>query len=406
MKSKKPRILILTAPVGNGHNAAAKAIRSCLESRYDTEVQIYDIFTTASKFRTWLITKFYFWMAKYFIGILNRLYQDTKMRENQTYPDIFVGGKIKPMIADVIRNFSPDAVVCTHIGCAIASSELKQEKKLQAPVFNIATDYDIPPYIQFCSAVDYFITPSTDFDREFLRHGIKQERILPYGIPTDRKFSVYLDKTEIRRKLGIRKEIFVIVITNGFVGLGNTVKLIKKLFLLLPDKIHIISICGKNIKLKKQIDDLIRQGQTNLLNYGFIDNVCEIMSASDLLIGKLGGLTATEALNKNLCILASTNLPMQEYDNMLYLSSHGACGYIRKPAEVGTMVVEYLERPEILSRMHENIKKISKPNAAVDIANAIMCVMKGTTLTTAQDLAPTLPAQPLAAAVRMMPELI
>jgi processive 1,2-diacylglycerol beta-glucosyltransferase len=377
MAGSKIKILIVTAPVGNGHNAASHAIKSCLETLYDAEVKIYDIFLTSSKFRAWVFGKFYFWMAKYFIEKLNKDYLKIKNRDitkakSSAPPAILVGGKVIPMLEDAIKDFAPAAVICTHIGGMIAASELKQEQKFDVPVFSVVTDYEIPPYIEYCHSIDYFITPSGDFDQQLFRYGVKQEQIFSYGIPADSKFSVHLDKAEIRRKLGIREDLFTITITNGFVGLGDTVDLIQKLFTALPNKIQIISVCGKNRKLKRQIDNLVKNGQINLLNYGFIDSIDKIMSASDLLIGKLGGLTTTEAINKRLCVLAVTNLPMQEYDNMLYLTAYGACGYIKNPAAAGAIVTDYVEKPEILSCMRQNIEKIRKPDAAINIAKAVM----------------------------------
>jgi processive 1,2-diacylglycerol beta-glucosyltransferase len=377
MENKKPRILIVTAPVGNGHNAASNAVKLCLENDQGAEVKIYDIFLTSSRFRTWWFSKFYFWQARYLTGMLNRQYRSLKRHsmaatQPAAPPSIFAGGRVKPMLENIINQFKPDAVLCAHIAGAIAASQLKQEGKFDAPVFNLVTDYDIPPFIECWGSVDYFITPSADFDQELLHYGIKPEQILPYGIPTDPKFSTVLDQAAIRRELGIREDLFTVTITNGYVGLGNTVRLIRELLETLPGKVQIISVCGKNMKLKKQIDDLVRQGQKNLLNYGFIDHIDRIMSASDLLIGKLGGLTTTEALNKGLCILAVTKLPMQEYDNMLYLSARGVCGYIKNPAAASSMVRDYVEKPEILADMRKNIEKIRKPNAAADIARALM----------------------------------
>ncbi|MDR2991589.1 MAG: hypothetical protein LBU72_06645 [Burkholderiaceae bacterium] len=379
MENKRPRILIVTAPVGNGHNVAAHAIRLSLEKEYNADVKIHDIFIPASPFRAWWHSKFYFWMARYFIERLNKFHRDLKngsITKEKSLP-ILIGGKVKPALANEIDKFMPDAVISTHIAGAIAVSDFKQEKKFFIPTFFITTDYDIVPYIEYCRLVDYFVTPSKDFDQEFLRYSIEQKRILPYGIPTDPKFSVQLDKTETRRRFGLKEDLFTVLITNGYVGLGDTVKLIKELFSLLPNDIQIISVCGKNAKLKRKIDVLIQQGQANLLNYGFIDNIDEIMSASDLLIGKLGGLTTTEALNKNLCILAVTNLPMQEYDNMLYLSSYGVCGYIKNPAEAGAMVTKYVKNPEILSDMRKNIGKIIKPNVSANIAKAVIRMAQG-----------------------------
>ena len=65
------------------------------------------------------------------------------------------------------------------------------------------------------------------------------------------KFSI--DKKEIRDKLGMAQDKFIVFIMNGGVGFGDTAKLIQNLCKANVD-FEVISVCGKNKKLKERID--------------------------------------------------------------------------------------------------------------------------------------------------------
>lgn len=388
MKNERKKILILTAPAGNGHNAMSNAVKAGLLEAYgeDVEVLIYDIFKTASKFRAWMLSKFYFWTAKYFIGSLNRGYEKMKRRDvtkiKKTSLHLLAGGKVRPKTEEVLKDFCPDAVFCAHTAAALVMSDLKKEGKLTVPVFNIISDYDVAPYFECCTHIDYFISASPDLDHDLLRRGVKPEQILYCGIPVLTKFSKPVDKTEARRELGLKDDLFTVMIMNGGVGFGNTLGMIKNIFAAVPeDKLQIVSICGRNKKLKKQIDAYCKKtDKKNLHNIGYATNVDQIMSASDLLIGKIGGVAITEAFNKRVCILASTKLPAQEYDNMVFLTERGACGYIKKPKDAGKIVAEYIDNPEIMTNMRKNMECIRKPSATEDICRAVFKAASGETI--------------------------
>ena len=98
------------------------------------------------------------------------------------------------------------------------------------------------------------------------------------------------------------------------------------------------------------------------------------MSASDVLIGKIGGVAIAEAFNKHLPIIANKNLPFQEYDNMLYLRERDACDYISKDSEAYKVLDNFFQDEERLKKMRENIENIRRPNASKDIGDLLLKV--------------------------------
>ena len=58
------------------------------------------------------------------------------------------------------------------------------------------------------------------------------------------------------------------------------------------------------------------------------------MQISDYIYGKVGGLSATEALAKDLTIISTVNIPCPEYTNLLYLEKFGCAVAIKNPKQL------------------------------------------------------------------------
>ena len=94
------------------------------------------------------------------------------------------------------------------------------------------------------------------------------------------------------------------------------------------------------------------------------------MSASNVLIGKLGGLSTSEAFSKYLPVISYKKLPFQEYDNMLYLTKQNVCEYITKNSKVYELVDGVLENK---TKYVESLEKIRRPNATKNIGDLLYC---------------------------------
>ncbi len=367
------KVLILTVSAGEGHNSMSRAISNCIGD--SAEVLTYDLYKGKSKFYTMLVNKGYFFSCKYFMPISNAFYEKQKRRNPEKNQKTIVHKmlkKVKPRVLALLDEFKPDVVFCAHTYSAHVMSEFKQKGLTDVKVFSVVSDYDVSPFTETCTHIDYIVAPNADFDDTLIYKGFKKEQIIHLGIPVQTKFSEHIDKSEARKTLGIEEDKFTVMMMNGGIGFGNTIKLIKNLSKADVD-FQIISVCGRNEKLKNKIDKLVQKGKLNkkVYNNGFVTNVDVLMSASDVLVGKIGGVAICEAFNKGLPIIASHKLPWQEYDNMVYLCERKACDYIAKN-KYAYKVLEHLAKGEgVYEERIENIKKIRKPNATRDIVQAM-----------------------------------
>ena len=378
------KILILTVSAGEGHNSMSRAISNYISTEYaDAEIKQIDLFkdgekTKKKKRANWLVNDGYFALVKYFIGFANRSFERLKNRNINKKATTLRKTFIKPATPDVekvVNEFKPDAVFCAHTFAGIIMTDLRKtgnENALNARVVTVVSDFDVAPYTELLTGVDYVITPSDDFDDVLINKGFDINKRLSYGIPVQTKFSNHIDKQEAKKSLGLDLNKKTVMMMSGGVGFGNIAKTVLNLNKCKAD-FQIVCVCGRNAKLKETLEKLKAKGKIkkDIFIYGFVNNVDVIMSASDVLISKLGGLSTSEAFNKSLPIIASKKLPFQEQDNLIYLKSKNACDYVKNTKKLYILLDNFLFDNKIKYNMEKGVKMLRKPNATKDIGDLL-----------------------------------
>ncbi len=277
-----------------------------------------------------------------------------------------------PGLKRVISEYNPDVILCVHVCAAILMDKLKRELQKEQkkevtpgipPVVSINYDYIVTPYCECCTGIDYVISPGQQLNEELLRKGYAQEQIKHFGSPVHTKFSKHMDKKTARQEIGIDPDMFTVFAMNGGLGYGSTFDIVKNLALS-KNEFQIVIVNGNNKQTKASIDSFIEEtGAKNIVNLGFVNNVDVVMSAADLLIGKMGGVSVTEAINKRVPILAIKKLPWQEHYNMLYMTELGVCEHIKDMTKIYEYVDEFIAHPEKLQHMRECMDKMAKEDA-------------------------------------------
>ena len=97
-----------------------------------------------------------------------------------------------------------------------------------------------------------------------------------------------------------------------------------------------------------------------------------LLEACDLLVGKAGGLTCSEAMIKGTPLVIFKPTPGQEVRNAEYLERHGAAVHADSVDEVQATVARWLGDPEELARRCEAARRLAKPDAAQTIARRVL----------------------------------
>ena len=321
--------LILSCSTGGGHNAAGFAIKEELEYR-GHRVTMMDPYELVSHKLATEVGNVYVKMVQRspkffgFIYSLGSLVRKVPGKSPVYYANIAVAKKL----SIYLREHPVDVILMPHLYPAELITYLKKRgEKLPLSVF-IATDYVCIPFTEETDC-DYYVVPSEEVGKEFIRAGIPQEKLLPFGIPvapayaqeTDREEAVGKIEEELPegRKLKPGK---IYLIVGGSMGAGNICGLVRELDRQSDREDNILVICGSNQQIYDKLQkEYQREGKVQIL--GWTDKMPLFLHAADALFTKPGGLTSTEAATAGCPMVHIDPIPGCETANMSYFVRHG-----------------------------------------------------------------------------------
>lgn len=375
------KALILTVTAGQGHNAAAKAMAQLLEER-GVQTEILDLYRGRRPFWAWVFNEGYFLGLKVSMPLANWIYRKGMYRnyaKRESNSLMRLARMDRDYLAEQLRRFEPDLIISTHVLPAAMIDLLKDEIPARVVTCGMVTDYCIHPYWECAIRNDFCIIPAEEMIPGMEKHGWKREQLAVYPVPVRKAFYRTVEKEGVKQSLGLEKSP-VLLIMGGGEGACDSVRIIKNLLRLKTD-FQIVNICGKNRKMKEKVDRLLSRKlpSRRVINLGFVENVEDWMAASDLYLGKVGMITSTEAICRNLPMLAVRGLAQQEIENALYLSANGGLSRCERGRDYPQLVEEIFSHPEILERMRESQKKLNRPEQREQLGNFLISEAEGKT---------------------------
>jgi processive 1,2-diacylglycerol beta-glucosyltransferase len=98
----------------------------------------------------------------------------------------------------------------------------------------------------------------------------------------------------------------------------------------------------------------------------------EYMAAADLLLGKPGGLTTSEAMARGLPMCVVNPIPGQEERNSDHLLEAGVAIKCNNPPTLGWKVEMLIRDPQRLAQMRQKATAFGKPFAAQTIVRELL----------------------------------
>lgn len=295
------KILIFYASYGGGHLSAARSIKEYLENNYpDYEISLVDCVKYINNALNRVSTTAYNEMAKKVPWAWGKLY--TKSESGVIAKVSSASNKILSFkLNKLLQDFEPDLIISTHFFGSQMCSILKKRGKIHATLATVMTDY--APHEQWLmnsSMIDYFFVAHDGMKTALIERGIDENKIFATGIPLSNRFLKSYNKEEILNSLGLKMDKKTILFfAGGEHGLGksttyNILRTLANDF----SNIQVVAISGKNEKMKKGFDYLVKQSKSeeNIKVLDYTNKVPELMSIADLVITKPGGLTTTESL--------------------------------------------------------------------------------------------------------------
>ena len=362
----------MSASSGAGHVRAAQALEKTFLARGDCAVEHIDTLQYVSKLFQRVYDKAYISMVRRAPELMGLLYERTDqpwrhLRRRLALDRLNTG----PMIR-LLKRVQPDLCVATHFLPAEIIAWLIAKRKLRAHHTIVVTDYDVHA-MWLCRTVDRYYVAVEEAAEYLARIGVPREKLHVTGIPIDPIFAVSVNQVEARKRLGLDAAATMILISAGGQGIGPVEPLVKEL-LALERPWQIVAIAGKAEKTRKRLEELAKaagklpSGAGRLCGVGFTTEMDQYMAAADLMVGKAGGLTTSEALARALPMALIEPIPGQEERNADHLLEAGAAIRCNNLPAAAWKIAALLDDAPRLNRMRDAARKLGQPGAAATIA--------------------------------------
>ncbi|HEX8096568.1 MAG TPA: glycosyltransferase [Pyrinomonadaceae bacterium] len=369
------KVLILSASAGAGHVRAAEAVeRAFALAGAAREVRHVDTLRYTNKLFRNLYSKAYIDMVNKMPDVLGWLYDHLdKPWKNERRRLAFDKLNTRPFVR-MLKEYRPEMVVCTHFLPAEIISWLRAKERISTRQAVVVTDFDVHA-MWLCHHFEHYFV-ALDETREHLeRLGIPQAKLTVSGIPIDPIFAEQKDRRDAQRKLGLKDDRTTILVSAGGFGVGP----IEHLMTALAELKHpaqVVAICGRNEELKERVERLASskrsEGNVEIKAIGYTTEMNEYMAASDILLGKPGGLTTSEALARGLVFCIVNPIPGQEERNSDHLLEEGVAIRCNNLPVLAYKLDKLLDDPGRFSRMKENALRLARPRAAQDIVTKLL----------------------------------
>jgi processive 1,2-diacylglycerol beta-glucosyltransferase len=386
------RILIATVTAGGGHLAAAAAMQEAW-----TALRPKDVLEKVD-------------LIKFFSPLHRKVHEDGYLKLVEHAPELWGMlfkktddpkraqrlGKLKRVFPSAsrakfsrhLKKFKPDVVLCTHYLPLEALAELKSQaarrgaarKEAAAEgdgsglplVVSIVTDFEAHAlWMEEC--VDLYCVAAEETKARLIARGASPEKVLATGIPISARFSSTPDKKEIRKVMGLRDDMPVMLVLSGGFGMGPVAEILTALDKTCGD-FQTVVVTGRNEELRRELAGQDRRHPTHVL--GFASNMHELMAIADLIITKPGGLTSSEAMAMGKPLFILNPIPGQEAANSDFLLERGAAAKANRVEDLPYRIEQLLSGTK-LGVMSRAAKTVGRPDSAIRICREVTARLGG-----------------------------
>ncbi len=287
------RVLILSADVGEGHAAAARALARQLDTSPEpTEVTVIDGLAAMGPLLQPVVEDGYRVQLRFFPWTYTVIY----MLLERVAPIRGVARKLLCLLgsrplARRIAEHEPDVVVSTYPAVTVVLARLRRTQKVRCPTVATITDL-----------TGLFFWAQPGIDTHLVMYGESMgpvERIAGRGsaqLVRPLISSEFLDErpqSEARRLLGLPEGGHMVVVSGGGWGVGDIEGAVREIASI-PDVSSIVCLAGRNEQLHQRLsEDFVSEARVHI--YGFTERMPEILAAADTLVHSTGGVTCLEA---------------------------------------------------------------------------------------------------------------
>jgi processive 1,2-diacylglycerol beta-glucosyltransferase len=358
------KVLILTAGFGDGHNTAARNVADAIELvADDVKVEVLDVFQSSLGLVNDILRKTYLGLARYAPGVWSGIYSvldNSPSLENK----LLAFGKLKTALADVLAAAQPDCVISTYPVYGHVIQEIyKDHSERPFRFITIITDSCSVNSSWYRAPSDWYCVADEATAEVLREHGIENDKIKPFGFPVSPVFAeMHTGKLPELQQPPPHKILYIIN-----TGKKKSGKAIDRL-LAIPNT-QLTIIVGRDAELKEKLSRRTKELGDRVHILGWTNQMPRLMATHHLVITKAGGAIVQEAIAGRCPMILNQVIPGQEDGNVRLVEKLDIGVMAEKSRAVAEQVEKiFANNGKIWRRWHGNLKKLSKADASVRIA--------------------------------------
>ena len=289
------RVLILSADIGEGHDAPARALRDdILAQRPGAEVTIVDSMAAGGRLVQALVRD----RAEFVLRRLPWLFDLQYLLVARWGPSRRVAMRLASRLGRrgllaAVRESGADVVVATYPPANQVLAVERARGTLGVPLVSAITDL---------AALRYWAHPGCDLHLVIHEESAAEVRAIAgadariahvRGLSAA-AFGAPIDAAAARSALDLPPDVPVVTVSGGGWGVGDLRSAVEAAAAAAPD-VRVVVLCGHNAALRRQLDERFSHGG-RVRTLGFTDRMPEVLAATDVLVHSTAGLTVQEAL--------------------------------------------------------------------------------------------------------------
>lgn len=357
-----PKVLLLTAGYGEGHNAAARGLHAALlEAGADAE--IVDLFALTGG-------DFYEKTRRGYIDLINRApkvwaaaYGLIDKVPTGALSAPFLGAMRRAM-ADTVAQKKPDVVVSVYPIYGYLVERLWPNTAARPFAFHtVVTDSITINSIWYRCRSDSFLVANEETARVMGHAGVAEKRLRVLGFPVPPRFG----RDRPARPGPPPPRVLYMINAGKEQAPGIVARLLK------VDPLHLTVTVGKDEALRARIEEVATKAGKPVEIHGWTPQMPELLMTHHVLIGKAGGATVQECIAACTPMLMTQVVPGQEEGNAELLFQNRCGALCRTPDELAEKI-EHLFAHEAAEwrAWEQNVTRLSKPDAALQIAKFLL----------------------------------
>ncbi|MGV1049953.1 MAG: NAD-dependent epimerase/dehydratase family protein [Solirubrobacterales bacterium] len=291
-EERDPRVLVLTADIGEGHDLPARIIKADIEEEVpEAKVEIDNGLEAMGKLVAAVVrggSRFTFrwapWMFDIQYWLITKFAPTRWLAHHLSY---LLGAR---GLMKLIAEHDPDVVISTYPGVTAVLGMLRENRRLEIPVQSAITDL---------AGLRYWVHPGVDM--HFVTHPESIEEVEklagPASVrwarpPISRDFLMPRTRRDAREALDVPAHARMVLVSGGGWGIGDLEGAIESA--LADGETMVACITGRNEGARERLEQRFGDNeQVRIL--GFTEQMSDWMAAADAMIHATAGLTVLEA---------------------------------------------------------------------------------------------------------------